>query len=96
MMTRLLCTAFLAGIGVTAVAAEPSFRFSKPVNLPELKQEELIAVPLDSDVYAATRVLLPDIRLLDEKGAEVAYVIRKAMTTKSETKRDYWARANRP
>jgi hypothetical protein len=97
MMKMLWWSAVLAGIGAvtlaaepTASAAEPAFRFSKKLDVPALNQEELIALPLESDVFAATRAGLPDIRILEDGGNEMSFLLRKATTTKSETTRDYW------
>ncbi len=69
----------------TVLAAAPDLRFAKPVELPELDGEELVAVPLDSDVYAATDDQFPDVRLLDASGDEAAYIIRPATTKRTRT-----------
>jgi hypothetical protein len=54
-----------------------SLRFYKDVNTDPLKQEEIIAPILDSDVYAATLDGLPDLRVLDKRGSEVPYLLEK-------------------
>jgi hypothetical protein len=66
-----------------APAAQPNARFAKPLEMPALENEELVAAPLDSDVYAATGEQFSDLRLLDAAGHEVAYVLRKAATKRS-------------
>lgn len=96
-MTRaILCAAILCGIASSAsLAGESAFQLSKELDLPQLEQEELVAVPLDSEVYAATAPGLPDIRILDGDGYEVSYLLRKATTTRQETVRKSW-RATKP
>ena len=96
-LLTLAATAALATIGAgtpTLLAAAPTFRFSKPVELPALEDEELVAVRLDSDVYEATGAALPDVRLLDAAGDETAYVIRKAVTKQSRTEQRRFTVAN--
>ncbi len=95
----------LTGVCTVASAAEPTFRYSKPLDLPTLKQEELLAATLDSDVYAATRDGLPDLRVRvvskdntngDSIGStDVSYLLRRVTVTKPETTRDYWAARTR-
>lgn len=77
-----------------AIAAEPGFRYTKPLEMPALTADELLAVSLDSDVYAATRDGLPDLRIQTGQ-QDVSYLLRRVTTTKSETSRNSWA-ANNP
>jgi hypothetical protein len=91
MRTTCWATLLVVGIGTAAIAEEPVFRFSKKLELPPLKQEELIAATLDSDVFAATRDNLSDIRVLGDDSSETSYVLRKATTTKPQTSRQYWS-----
>jgi len=44
---------------------------------------------LDSDVYADTRDNFSDVRLLDGNGAEVPYVLRKAVALRSRTTQEF-------
>ncbi len=90
MIKSLAWTLILTGFGATACAEEAMYRYSKPLELPQLAEEELLAAPLDSDVYAATRDGLPDLRIRAAKG-DAAYLLRKATETKSETTRSYWS-----
>jgi len=98
-MTRLWWTIVLAGICSLASAAEPVFRFSKQLDVPALTREELLAVTLDSDVYAATRDGLPDIRIIadadSERSTDVSFLIRRVTSTELETTREYWAARTR-
>jgi hypothetical protein len=85
----------LAAIAASAFAAEPAFRYSKPLELPALQQDELLAVSLDRDVYAATREGLPDIRILTDGNMETSYLLRRVTITKAQSTRDYWAARTR-
>lgn len=54
------------------------FRFWKELDRRASNREEILAVPLDRDIYASTREGFPDLRILDEKGAEVPYALERA------------------
>jgi hypothetical protein len=79
-----------AGLACQARSADPPFHFSKSIKLPQLSKEELISVPLDSDIYAVARGSFPDVRLIDGSGIETSYLIQRATTSKSETRREHW------
>jgi len=72
------------------VAAEPAFRFSKEVKAPLLQREELLAIPLDSEVFAATQESLADVRLHDNEGKSIPYLLRKRQTTRARAVRTTW------
>ncbi len=74
-----------------AAAEQPQLRYSKPLVLPTLEQEELVAVPLDSDIYEATQDSLSDLRILTDDDVEVSNLLRKVVTTRSTTFHNYWA-----
>ena len=90
MIRRIGWTIILATACTLARAAEPGFRYTRPIELPTLEAEELLAATFDSDVYSATRDGFPDLRTHAAAG-DVAYVIRKATTTRSETVRNYYS-----
>jgi hypothetical protein len=75
-------------------AAEPLLTLSKPVEMPVLSEEALIAIPLDADVYAATQDDLDDVRILDAEGQPVPYLLRKLQSTRSRTERTTWSAPN--
>jgi hypothetical protein len=86
----------LLGIVATARAdkpndASPVYRFSRDVLAPPLKQEELLAIPLDSDVFAATRDGLEDLRLVNAAGEPIPFFLRKVQTTKARAVRSTWS-----
>ena len=76
---------------ISAVPAQnPSsvrFRFWKPIDRSAAKDEEIVAFTLDSDVYAATRSGLPDLRIVDESQAEAPYVIEPVVEFRQERSR---------
>jgi hypothetical protein len=74
----------VAGTLLPCAAQQPlSLRFYKDVNTNGLKQEEIIAPILDSDVYAATVDGFPDLRVFDKKGSEVPYLLEKLTETRA-------------
>jgi hypothetical protein len=86
MIARVVLTAAL--LQAQAVAADTgAYRFSRPVEWRSTGQEELLAVPLDNLIYAATRDGFPDLRLVDQDGTETPYLLEKTLETRSETRR---------
>ena len=76
-MTARLAVIFCFGLSLTAQAAdgEPALRFSKELDRGAATGEEILAVVLDSDIYAATRDGYPDLRILDDRGTMVPYLL---------------------
>lgn len=60
---------------------------SRPIACPAGAVERLVAVPLDSPIYAATRDGLPDLRIFDQNDAEVPYVLEKVRENVTHTER---------
>jgi hypothetical protein len=83
----LLSCVLLSGLLPCAAADQPAWRFSKEVVRGEAGKENIVAVMLDSDVYAATRPGYPDFRILDSKGQEVPYVMEQAVETRTHAVR---------
>lgn len=77
-------------LAAVAVGADPQFRWTRPIELPEVSEVSLFAAPLDSSVYAATRDGLPDLRTQDVSGKPVAMLLRKATATKDRTIHKTW------
>lgn len=65
-------------------AAAADFRFAKAIERPESAQEALLALPLDSEVYAAAAENYADLRIVDPAGAETPYWLEKAVETREE------------
>lgn len=93
---RWICCALLTGMmqPVISVAEDPSFRFSRPIEMALPAEEELFALPLDSDIYAATGEEFPDIRVLDADDRLVPFLIRRVTEARTEKIRKRWTAAN--
>jgi hypothetical protein len=73
-----------------ALADAPGFQFSKDVKAPPLKQEDLLSIMLDTEVFASTQDSLADLRLLDGEGKPIVYLLRKVQTTRARATRTTW------
>ncbi len=62
-------------------------QFAKPIQRQPATEEEILAIPLDADVYAATQDGLADIRILDPARAEMPFRIERATDTTVDTQR---------
>jgi hypothetical protein len=65
-------------------AGESHFRYSRNLDLGTLAGDQIISVPLDSSIYAATRDGFPDLRIRDDAGAEVPYLLEQVSERKNE------------
>ena len=76
-MKTQLAIVVVIGLALSANAADdvPRFQFTKTVEMNTAAGEEIIAVPLDSDVYAGTRDGYPDLRIVDDRGTVVPYLL---------------------
>ncbi len=87
-MTRLLTCCLLIGLALPCAAATPvDFRFSKEIIRSKADKETLLALPLDSDVYAGTRSGFPDLRIFAENRTERPFVLEKATEPRTQTVR---------
>lgn len=80
--------AILAGPARAGAADADLLRFRRPIALEARAGEELVAVPLDAGVYAATADGFADLRVLDADDREVSRVVRAAAVTRRRTVRD--------
>ncbi|MGE3316592.1 MAG: hypothetical protein AB7O26_15860 [Planctomycetaceae bacterium] len=67
-----------------------TFRFRKELTLPALEKEELVVFPIDVDVYAESQPNFADLRILDENGNVVPYIVRKDVELRSRPTRVTW------
>lgn len=65
----------------------PAYRFSRPVQTPDSGQQSLLAVPLDSAVYANSAADFRDLRLTDQNGIETPYLLQKIAGQKTVSRR---------
>jgi hypothetical protein len=72
------------------LGADPAFQFSREIKAPPLKQEELLAITLDTEVFAATQDNLADVRLVDAEGKPVPFFLRRVQTTRARAVRNIW------
>jgi len=82
--------ACLLAAGGMAADDAALLRWSKTIEIPQRAQEELVAVPLDSDVYAATGNNLADLRVFDAAGRAVPFLLRVQTETRPKTLRRTW------
>ncbi|CAK0770691.1 DUF3999 family protein [Gammaproteobacteria bacterium] len=68
----------------TAQAQSPVLSYFKTMEGYHLGQEGLLAVALDSSIYAATQDGFADLRILDETGTETPFLLEKAAETHSK------------
>ncbi len=64
-------------LAAASTAEEPRFQFRKQIELGQAATDEIIAVPLDSDVYRGTRDGYPDLRIVDDRGTMVPYLLER-------------------
>lgn len=70
------------------LAADDSvFRFSRDVINPDNSQQSLLALPLDTTVYAATNADFSDLRVRDNAGVETPFLLQKIAGRKAVIKR---------
>jgi hypothetical protein len=62
-----------------AAAGGSRFQHRKDIERPADAGESILAVVLDREVYAATRPGFPDVRIVDEAGTEVPYVLEQSI-----------------
>jgi hypothetical protein len=68
--------------------SDPRFRFGKELDRGAALGEEILAVPLDSDITVATREGFPDLRIRDEAGTEVPFVLEPVNERRTEPVRE--------
>jgi|GEM_PF-2415154 len=87
--------AFLTPMPVVGAADDaPSFQYLRPIETPVSEQDEVFAVSLDSDIYAATRDGFSDLRVLDAVGPPLPILIRPAAETRTTKVQKVWTAAD--
>lgn len=90
-MSRRACLLMCALFTTSAVADDlPGYRWSRPIETPELTSTTLIRLPLDAEFFHATRDNWPDVRLVNAAGQPQPFVIRTAHDQKQRTSRQSW------
>jgi hypothetical protein len=76
LMLLILLTGVLAfAAGVPLPAAWQNWRFSRALILPEAPEPKLMSVTVPREVYASAQIRLEDLRVVDDQGREVPYVL---------------------
>lgn len=76
---------------VLALAADvPFYRWTRHVQLPELTETSLVSASLDSHFFQNTLDLRVDLRLRDDRGAPVGFLVRQTSEPNSRIERQAW------
>ena len=89
-MMRCFAVIFGCLLAVTSAIAQNQLHFAKPVEFAPHEPEELVALPLDSDVYAATQSRYPDLRVLEGADEEVPFLVRRETTKVGRKVKQVW------
>ena len=74
-----------------ASADEPTaYQWSRPIQFEADQRDELVSVPLESDVYRATQDGLSDVRILSSDQQFVPFLIRKQTVQRDRVERRRW------
>jgi hypothetical protein len=73
-VAAVLCS--LAALGASLPAAWQHWRYSRAIDLPATESPRLVTVKLPQDIYAHAAPELDDLRVIDERGAEVPFALR--------------------
>lgn len=89
---RLLSAISIALLATSMAVAKdaPTYRWLREIKLPAIEATTPIAVPLDSHFYQFTRDNWPDVRVQNDRGEAVAFLIRPAQEMKSRSIRRFW------
>lgn len=72
----------------------PPFRYYKAISLDALDEEALVDATLDREIYRETQAQFADVRVMDDRGREVSYVIERAVERRTKTSRHWWRAEN--
>jgi hypothetical protein len=85
------CLALVLACGLANTAHAAEVVGQKHLTLPDFTGEELVAVLLDSDIYARSQASYSDLRLIDaHTDDEVPYLLRRAQTKRSRKVKQVW------
>ncbi|QDT31588.1 hypothetical protein [Thalassoglobus polymorphus] len=90
------CLLLVLLIASPAIGDEHQLRlqWSREIDTSSLKEEELLAVPLDSDIYQKTQESLDDIAIQDSTGELIPFLIRKQKKESSHKVTKTWPAKN--
>lgn len=64
-----------------------SFAFNRAITLPDDGQQSLLALPLDDEVYANSAGDFRDLRISDQQGVDIPYLLQKIASSQVVSKR---------
>ena len=80
----------LLGLCRWSPAQDVRFLFERVVDVPKVEDEALVAVELDEPVYLAAGNDFDDLRLINESGEFVPFLLRKVRDVRTRNKRTTW------
>ncbi len=86
-MNKIMLLSACLLLAPTILATPEAYRFSRAIEWSGSGREEMLSIPMDSRIYAATRDGFPDLRIVDQDGVETPYLLAKAVETRTETRR---------
>ncbi len=76
---------------ISVLGAEvPIYQWQRELDLPDLMATTCVAVPLDSHFFEFTRDGHPDVRLHDDQGLPIGFLIQSIRQAKTHSLRSYW------
>jgi hypothetical protein len=80
---RKLIAGLVCSLGMLAAAPLPvawqHWKYSRAIELPATESQRLVSVPLPQDLYRHAAPFLADLRVIDDAGVEVPYILRGEM-----------------
>lgn len=87
------CMVLLTGV-VCQGGELPGTRWFKEIQTEELAGEELIAVPLDAEIYGASDDQWSDLRIVDSNGNDVPWLVERQTRKQTRKRRETWRAKN--
>lgn len=83
-LARLILALTVAGVlQATGAGTLGGYSHMRAVDTSAVAREAIVAVPLDAAIYAGTREDYADLRVVDDRGQEVPYLLKKEIETRS-------------
>lgn len=73
-----------------AMGDESGYQWQRDVTIPSITAAALVTAPLDPHVFEFTRDGWPDVRLQNQQGDAVSFLIRPVQTGQARTTRHFW------
>ncbi len=87
----LLALVTLLSAGTSALGQESTaYRLEREIQIPEIEREEIVVVPFDTAVFAATQEAFPDVRVVGPADLPVPFVLRRISEKTSAITQRTW------